>query len=201
MGYSERSTVKLLGEHPKVNYVMTPKSLMLDDRLTSDAFRVGVYLLSLKDGREVNQRQITAALGWPTNSIRVSKAIKNLVGRGWLMHNRYTSGKRTYKHEYVLNRARRVYAEKSSAVDLDTTERGSAEKSSSLYAEDSSAPPKDQKKTDDHESHRVDDLSQPDGWTRCPECGYPRQAHGHTDDGRMYCPQTTVMVPDDAPPF
>ena len=48
MGYKERSTIRLLGDRPQARYVVTPKDLLLDGNLTSDAFRVGVYLLSLR---------------------------------------------------------------------------------------------------------------------------------------------------------
>ena len=107
MGYKQRTTIKLLGELPKKKYVVTPKDLLLDTGLTSDAFRVGVYLLSLSDGWEVSQRGIVTALGWPRGSHRPTNAIQNLVERGWLTHNEYKDGKRIYKHEYVMNRSRR----------------------------------------------------------------------------------------------
>jgi hypothetical protein len=128
MGYKQRTTIKLLGELPKKKYVVTPKDLLLDTGLTSDAFRVGVYLLSLSDGWEVSQRGIATALGWPRGSHRPTNAIQNLVERGWLTHNEYKDGKRIYKHEYVMNRSRRR-----------RTPQANDDESSSLYVDESSS--------------------------------------------------------------
>lgn len=132
MGYKQRSTIKLLGERPdkKSKYVVVPKELLLDGGLTSDARLVAIYLLSLSDGWETNQKLIAEALGWPTKSKRVGNAMQNLMERGWLGHNEYKSGNRTYKHEWVMNRSHR----------LNTVE------STTLYAVDSTVSPKYQSK-------------------------------------------------------
>lgn len=130
MGYKQRTTVKLLGERPKSKYVVIPKGLLLDGGLSSDARLVGIYLLSLSDGWETNQRLIAEALGWPTKSNRVGNAMRKLVECGWLVHNEYKSGDRTYKHEWVMSRSHRLNAVKTTA----------------LYAVESTASPKYQSK-------------------------------------------------------
>ncbi|MGV0811741.1 hypothetical protein ABQF34_07230 [Mycolicibacterium boenickei] len=143
MGYKQRTTVKLLGDRPKSHYVMTPKALLLDGELTSDARLVGIYLLSLSDGWEINQEQIAAALGWPTKSKRVTNAMRNLAEQGWLLHNERKSGKRTFKHEYVLNRSRRVNTVKSTVLEPPQAEPYTVE-STPLYTVKSTVSPKEQ---------------------------------------------------------
>jgi hypothetical protein len=119
MGYKQRSTVKLLGDRPGKadRYVVTPQALLLDTGLTADAFRVGVYLLSLSDGWEINQEQMAAALGMPTRSKRVAVAITKLTKRGWLQRTDYGTGGRVYKTEYALHRSRRI----APPYDAETT--------------------------------------------------------------------------------
>lgn len=114
MGYTQRTTVKMLGDRPTTNYVVIPKGLLLDKELSSDARLVCMYLLSLDDGWNVNQRGITTALGWPAGTHRTTNAIQQLVKRGWVRHNDYTTGLRVFKHEYVLHRDRRFHDDQSS---------------------------------------------------------------------------------------
>jgi hypothetical protein len=135
MGYKQRTTIQLLGGRPTSKYVITPQALLLDSELTSDARLVGIYLLSLSDGWEINQEQIAKALGWPTKSKRVGAAMRCLIAQGWLRHNEHKSGNRTFRHVYVMNRSRR----------FNTVE------STPLYAVDSTPSPKYQENnTDDH---------------------------------------------------
>lgn len=117
MGYKQRSSVKLIGERPASNYTKVPRRLLLDGDLTADARLVGMYLLSLKDGREVNQGQIAEALGLPTKSKRVGNAMRNLIDHGWLEHKQYKSGNRVFKHEYVMHRERRINGVESTPYD------------------------------------------------------------------------------------
>lgn len=148
MGYTQRTTVKLLGDHPKTKYVVVPKSLLLDADLTPDARLVGMYLLSLSDGWEINQRQIAEALGWPFGSHRPTKAVQMLVARGWLRHNTYKKGNRVFKHVYVMNRDRRFSDDDSSSYesDNDADQEVPSDDDSSTYSDDdSSSPPKYQK--------------------------------------------------------
>ena len=72
--------------------------------------------MSLSDGWEVSQRSIATALGWPAKSNRVGNAMRNLAEHGWVRHNEYKSGNRTYKHEYVMSRSRRLNAVDSAAL-------------------------------------------------------------------------------------
>lgn len=121
MGYTERTTIELLGEHPKDNYVMVPKSLLLDRDLSADARLVGIYLLSLGNGWTVNQRAITTALGWPAGTHRTTKAVQQLVERGWVRHNEYRSGRRVFRHTYVMHRDRSFNADATDARANDDT--------------------------------------------------------------------------------
>jgi hypothetical protein len=151
VGYKQRTTIKLLGERPKTKYVVTPKSLLLDNGLTADARLVGIYLLSLSDGWEINQQQIAQALGMPTKSKRVGNAMRNLIDRGWLRHNEHKSGNRTFKHEYVMSRSHRFNTVES--TPYETSDEAGHQlsytvDSTPLYTVESTPSPKYQINTD-----------------------------------------------------
>ncbi|AWT52589.1 hypothetical protein [Mycolicibacterium smegmatis] len=122
----KRTTIKLLGNRPKTHYTAVPNALILDTDLTSDARLLGIYLRSLPDGWEINQEQIAAALGWPTNSKRVVNARRNLIERGWLRHTERRGPRGgVYQHEYAMLRDRRFNGVESTPVDepASTTSR------------------------------------------------------------------------------
>lgn len=142
----QRTTVRLLGDRPKGRFTTVPNALILDTGLSSDARLVGIYLRSLSDGRETNQEQIAAELGWPTKSKRVGNAMRNLIERGWLRHTERKGPKRagTYKHEYVMYRDRRFNTVESTVMD-ETTPVTSTVESTPVTTVKSTVLPKEQR--------------------------------------------------------